>query len=250
MANFDQQFFGTEVTPMSFESWLERLANLIEADNHRIVAASHNLHSVYLTQKETVMQQFYARADHCYIDGMPVRWLLRLCGLRSSRDQRFSLMDRFPDLLSHCEQQEWSVFYLGGHREVASKAKEVISDQYPNLRFENHHGYIADSETVVRAINAFNPDILLVGMGMPTQERWLLSVSNTLDYRIAVQTGATLDYYVGAQAQPPRWLSDLGFAWLYRLVMNPGRLWQRYLLEPVLLLPAVVKLVWKCRTQS
>jgi N-acetylglucosaminyldiphosphoundecaprenol N-acetyl-beta-D-mannosaminyltransferase len=69
-------------------------------------------------------------------------------------------------------------------------------------------------------------------MGMPRQERWINQHLEQLDVGLVTQAGATLDYYAGAQAMPPPWLSRYGFAWLYRLIHDPRRLWRRYLVEP------------------
>lgn len=84
------------------------------------------------------------------------------------------------------------------------------------------------------------PDLLLVGMGMPRQECWLLDNLELLDVGCATQAGATLDYYAGTQGQPSYWVSRAGFAWLYRLSKDPARLWRRYLVEPWILLPATL----------
>jgi len=83
-------------------------------------------------------------------------------------------------------------------------------------------------------------------MGMPRQEAWLLQHLGSLDVVVATQSGGTLDYFVGAQAKPPLWLSRAGLAWLYRLAHDPVRLWKRYLLEPWGLLVPTLQL-WLSR---
>ena len=115
---------------------------------------------------------------------------------------------------------------------VVHSGRALINRLFPALRIHLQHGYGADQAQVVNTINALRPDILLVGMGMPLQERWLVEHLDQLDVGFATQAGSTLDYYAGAQARPPRWMSRIGLFWLYRLLNDPRRLWRRYLVEP------------------
>ncbi len=89
-----------------------------------------------------------------------------------------------------------------------------------------------DDELVVEKINAFRPHVLMVGMGMPRQERWILHRFDELDANAILQSGACFDYVAGAIPTPPRWLGRFGLEWLYRLACEPVRLWRRYLVEP------------------
>lgn len=231
------RYFGTHVNPRTFAQWLDDISRVLEAGHRRWLTGHHNLHSLYLSQTRDDVRRFYERCNDCYVDGTPVRWLLRLFGVPTTAAQRFSLMDHFFDLLEYAETRQWSVFYLGSRESVVDVGRTLIQARFPALRIHLHHGYDSQSPEVVHAINAWRPDILLVGMGMPLQEQWLLQHLDHLDVGIATQAGATLDYYAGAQARPPRWMSRLGFAWAYRLAHDPLRLWRRYLIEPWGLLP-------------
>ncbi len=95
----------------------------------------------------------------------------------------------------------------------------------------------AENDAVVTDINDWNPDILIVGMGMPRQERWVLETAERLDTPAILTCGATIEYFAGTMATPPRWTGRWGLEWLGRLLAEPGRLWKRYLLEPWTLLP-------------
>ncbi|MFT4615117.1 MAG: N-acetylglucosaminyldiphosphoundecaprenol N-acetyl-beta-D-mannosaminyltransferase [Bacteroidia bacterium] len=233
-------YFGTTLTPISFEKWLGNISLRLEQQQRGWLTGHHNLHSLYLRQTNPDVAAFYEQCDECYLDGIPLRFILAGMGISTSAQQRFSLMDRFEDLLSHAQSQQWSIYYLGSHATVVTRARVLLQKNYPNLRIELHAGYDLDSDSVCSAINDFAPDLLLVGLGMPGQEQWLSAHRASLDAGVAMQAGATLDYFAGAQARPPKWLSQLGLAWLYRLVHDPSRLWQRYLVEPwSLLLPTL-----------
>ncbi len=202
-----------------------------------------------MLQRNSDIRYFYERCNDCYIDGTPVRFILRGFGVTTLANQRFTLMDHFLELLQHAEENSWSVFYLGSKASVVDIGSRLIQGMFPELRIQLQHGHERDEPFLLHSINTFRPDILLVGMGMPTQERWLLKYLDQLDVGFVTQAGGTLDYYTGAQAKPPLWLSRAGLAWLYRLVHDPRRLWRRYLLEPLALLyPTVRQWLQHCRS--
>jgi len=236
------RLLGCRPTPMTREQWLTTIERCLAPGRKRVVIANHNLHSVYQVQREPVVRSFYRRADYCYLDGSYMRWILAAGGVSVPPGTRVSLMDVFPDLLQRAEHAGWSVFYLGSRAPVVERAGNWIGRCYPALRIQLHHGYVNDSEAVIAQINRMRPDILLVGMGVPRQEAWLLEYLDRIDCGVAMESGATLDYFGAGQARPPRWLSERGLAWLYRLAHDPRRLWRRYLLEPWSLLPALIQL--------
>ena len=233
-------YFGTEITPVSFEEWLESVANVCQAGRRRFLWGNHNLHSLYLLRRNPEFAAFYRRCDGCYIDGVPVKWILAGAGTSTARRARFTLMDTFASLLEQAQQRDWVIFYLGSSEQVIRAARARIAREYPGLRIHLQHGYFLDDDTVIETINAVRPQLLLVGMGMPRQEAWLYNNLDRLEVNVATQAGATLDYFAGAQAKPPEILSRSGLGWLYRLLHDPRRLWRRYLVEPwALLVPTL-----------
>jgi N-acetylglucosaminyldiphosphoundecaprenol N-acetyl-beta-D-mannosaminyltransferase len=239
------QYFGAPVNPHTFAQWLDAISAVLTSGQRRWLCGHHNLHSLYLLRCDNDVRRFYARCNDCYIDGMPVRLILKGFGISTSTAQRFSLMDHFLELLQHAERQQWSVFYLGSQESVVQSGRTLLNQLFPGLRIQLQHGYATEQIQVIDAINALRPDILLVGLGMPQQERWLVEHLDQLDVGFAAQAGGTLDYFTGAQAKPPQWLSRIGLAWLYRLLNDPRRLWRRYLLEPWTLLRPTLR-YWHC----
>ena len=231
-------FLGLTLQPRS----LPQMSELVEQgirERRKWIISCHNLHSVYLLHKVAKVREFDAGAHWTYLDGMPLVALGRLYGYPLQRDQRVTNTDWFAPLMKLAAGKGWRVFNLGSPKHVADKAAEELRRLYPELQFEAQDGYFdasqdsAENEALVERINAYRPDLLMVGMGMPRQELWTQENYARLDaYVILSSNGAALDYFAGAVPTPPRWSGRLGLEWFFRLVNEPRRLYSRYLIEP------------------
>jgi len=235
---------GVEVDALTMRD-LHRLIEEAVGSGKKLIIANHNLHSVYLYHTDPGMRAFYKGAHYVHIDGMPLVLWGRLKKLPLRAENRITYVDWVKPLLKEAALKGWRVFYLGGKPGVAARAAVILKAEIPDLQIGTHHGYFdlggEENERVVREINNFSPHILLVGMGMPRQEKWILANCSRVKANVFLPAGACFDYVAGAIPTPPRWLGKLGFEWLYRLLAEPRRLWRRYLLEPLSLLPIAVK---------
>ncbi len=137
---------------------------------------------------------------------------------------------------------------MGAKPGVTAKAATKLKERHPNLQIVGtHHGYFdkipdsAENEAIIAQINAVKPNILILGFGMPLQEKWLLENWDKIDANIALTGGAVFDYISGELQRGPKWMTDNGFEWLARLLIEPKRLWRRYLLGNPLFLYRVLK---------
>jgi hypothetical protein len=121
--------------------------------------------------------------------------------------------------------------------------------EYPGLQIRTHHGYVNEEETaaVLQEINDYRPHILMVGMGMPLQERWIQQHRRSISANVIFPVGAFMDYKAAVIPTPPRWLASFYLEWMCRLVTEPRRLWRRYLVEPWWVLAGLVQYSLKHR---
>ena len=228
---------GTRVNALSLEELNAHVAAIVQAGERRILA-SHNLHSLYLLRNDKKLQTFYERADYVRIDGMAIVLLGRLLGLPLRREHRVTYVDWLPEFMTEAVKQRWRVFYLGSKPGVVERGASVLRARYPGLELSTAHGYFdtsrtsPDSERVIQDINAFRPHVLMVGMGMPLQQYWVLDHYEELAVNVISTSGAALDYVAGEIPIPPRWAGRLGVEWMFRLAAEPRRLAGRYLIEP------------------
>jgi N-acetylglucosaminyldiphosphoundecaprenol N-acetyl-beta-D-mannosaminyltransferase len=132
-------------------------------------------------------------------------------------------------MLTRLDEAGSRVFLLGGTGEEVRGARERIEARFPGLHVVGaHHGYFdasgEESETVIRAVNEVQPEVLLVAMGVPRQEQWIAANLSRLQVNVAVAEGGSFSFISGATRRAPRWLRRLGLEWLYRLARQPWRL--------------------------
>ncbi len=200
----------------------------------KVLIAHHNLHSVYLYHADKKMRAFFGLASVIHIDGMPLIYWARLLGYPLKAEHRVTYVDWVHPLMAAAETKGWRVFYLGGKPGVAARAAERLRGRYPRLVIQTRHGYFGSEENdkVLEEIVEFRPHVLMVGMGMPRQEHWVLDNWDRLATNAVLTAGACFDYVAGEIPTPPRWMGRVGLEWAYRLSSEPKRLWRRYLLEP------------------
>jgi N-acetylglucosaminyldiphosphoundecaprenol N-acetyl-beta-D-mannosaminyltransferase len=243
------QLLGIEIDALTAGELCMVVADSVKCGN-QVVIANHNLHSLYLFHHDPVLREFYSRAHKIHIDGMSLIYLARIFGYTVRREQRATYLDWIWQLLAECSHHHWRVFYLGGKSDVAEKAASRIRQEYYGLQIGTHHGYfnsadVRENQYVLNAINYFQPDILMVGMGMPLQEQWILENLSQIQADVILTAGACFDYIAGSIPTPPRWMGQIGLEWLFRLLSEPKRLWGRYLVEPWFLVGLILKALYR-----
>lgn len=232
-----QELLGVRIQPLSMED-LNRAVRKALAGDHRLVIGNHNAHSVYLYHRTPEIRQFFDEvADLIHVDGMSLILAARILRLPFRRCHRTTYIDWIQPLMELAAELGAKVYHLGGQEGIGERARLALLARIPDLELATHHGFFDhrrdsdENRKVLEEINEYSPDILLVGMGMPRQERWIAECHDALSAQVILPCGACMDYLAGAVPTPPRWLSRAGFEWLARLKAEPRRLWKRYLLE-------------------
>jgi N-acetylglucosaminyldiphosphoundecaprenol N-acetyl-beta-D-mannosaminyltransferase len=239
------EVLGVRVHAISVRQLVSVVAQSI-AQEERLIVAYVNAHALNLAYKLPWFRAFLNQSELVFCDGFGVKWGARLLGYHLPH--RFTPPDWLGKLAQVAGSHGLTFFLLGARPGVAEKAAAVLQAQVPTLRVVGtHHGYFEkspghpDNEAVVQAINAARPDMLIVAFGMPTQEQWLHENWARLEAGAALTVGAAFDYLAGEVQRGPRWMTDHGLEWLSRLVVEPRRLWRRYLLGNPLFLWRVVR---------
>lgn len=228
---------GVDVDAFSKEMLLDHIDSTIR-EGGRSLIANHNLHSVYLYHHDKSTHEFYQRADVIIIDGMSIIFAGKLRGHPLNYSHRLAWTDMVFPVAEAAAENAWRVFFLGSSPGVGEKSGDRLRSSFPRLRYECRPGYFdmssdgQENRDIVHQINQYQPNLLLVGMGMPRQEQWLLENIDKLNCNVACSVGACMDFVAGTKPVPPRQLGPYGLEWLYRLSREPVRLFRRYLVEP------------------
>ncbi|MFT4976976.1 MAG: N-acetylglucosaminyldiphosphoundecaprenol N-acetyl-beta-D-mannosaminyltransferase [Myxococcota bacterium] len=226
-------------------TWPELLAQVrawIIAGEPRTVAYA-NVHVLNTARRDAALRTFLDGVDACYCDGSGVILGARLLG--AALPERMTGADWIWDLAAEAESSGWRIHWIGGEPGVTAAAAEQLRTRHPRLTVTTDHGFHArqgpEDDACLERIRAAQPHIVLVGMGTPIQERWVAAHREQMDAPVVWCLGATADFISGKVDRPgPAWLVE-NHEWLSRLLADPRRLWQRYLLGNALFMARIAR---------
>lgn len=225
---------GVRIHNIQLSAMLAEIAQAVK-NRHRLLIGNVNIHALNLAYEQPAVRAAFQRFDLIFCDGYGVK--LAACLVGQPLPERFTPPDFIHDLCQIVRQQGGSIYLLGAAPGVAERAAARLQKDLPGLRVAGvQHGYFdktgdsAENQAVLAEINRLKPSLLLVGFGMPVQETWLAEHWERLDVNVALTVGALFDTLAGDIPRAPRWLTDHGLEWLARLLVEPRRLWRRYLL--------------------
>jgi len=234
----------TRFHKVTVDKLIEYVAQAAKLEKKTIVGHV-NVHAMNLVCEQPWYRDFFNQsADLVFCDGFGVLLGAKLKGYSVESEHRMTCPDYIENLVLTLAKEDISLFLLAGKPGVVDKAIAKFKKIAPNLNIQGHHGYFEKSgeenDAVVDKINKFKPGVLYIGFGMPLQERWILDNLERVEARVFLPLGACLDFYTDTVYRGPSWMTDYGFEWLSRLITEPRRLWQRYLLGNIQFLYRVI----------
>jgi N-acetylglucosaminyldiphosphoundecaprenol N-acetyl-beta-D-mannosaminyltransferase len=239
---------GVRVDRISAEELHVQTLRLAQSGENAMILYA-NPHCLNLSYHRPWLRNLLNSADIVFCDGFGLLLAAKILGKLSL--ERVTYGAEIWRLLELAELHNLSIYFLGARPGVAGKAAARLKEKYTSLNIVGFwHGYFdrtpgsPENEAVVQGINASNPDILLVGFGMPLQELWLKENRERLSVNVAITVGATIDFFAGegrGSLRAPPILADNGFEWLTRLLLEPRRLWRRYIIGNPLFLLRVLR---------
>jgi len=206
-----------------------------EGGSHMI--CTPNADHVVRAQTDMEFREIIQRSDLVVSDGMAVVYASHLLGTPLKENVGGRLL--LPALAQRSGEKGYRLFLLGGSSEqVARLAVERLCKDYPGVNIAGTYtppfmGEFSaeENECMLTALNQARPDVLFVCLGTPKQEKWIARNLKNIQAPVTVGVGVAMDMLAGKVRQPPRWVSDIGFEWLYRLIQEPRRLAKRYLVD-------------------
>jgi N-acetylglucosaminyldiphosphoundecaprenol N-acetyl-beta-D-mannosaminyltransferase len=228
--NKQAELLGLFFDAVTIETAVARCLEFCRASrtSHTVVAANASHLCMMRSDPELALA---CRAAHLTVaDGMSVVWALRASG--QPAPERVAGVDLMARLLAAAGEQRLRVYFLGARREVVAALAATSRAQYPGLEIAGiRDGYFGpeDHEAIVEEIRASGAHMLFVGMPTPFKETWCERHCQRLQVPVIMGVGGSFDVLAGFVRRAPRWLQAMGLEWFWRLLMEPRKLWKRYL---------------------
>lgn len=239
------QLLNIEVDNISMEEALHRIDAMAQ-DRKPTYVVTPNLDHIVTIERDAYFREAYAHADLILADGKPLLWIAK--ARKTPIREKISGSDLFPRLAELAANKGYTMFFLGAGEGIAAQAAEKLKKQYPGLRIAGCYappiGFERDRSAVheiIQRVQTANPDILVVGLGTPKQEKFLYRYYKQMGVPVSLGLGASFDFIAGNRKRAPRWMSEHGLEWLYRTLQEPKRLAGRYIKDAVCILPILIK---------
>ncbi|MFY9413266.1 MAG: WecB/TagA/CpsF family glycosyltransferase [Tepidanaerobacteraceae bacterium] len=230
---------GVLLDRIDYHEACTRVENYLKSHDRKVIVTP-NAEIIMAARNNRDMMEVLNDADICLPDGIGVVIASRIFG--KPLQERTTGFDFMIKILKLAEIQGLSVFLLGGKVGVPEQAAAKIRELFPGLEIAGtHHGYFEDEEKdeIIDIINDKEPDILLVAMGFPKQEKFMIENKDKLKFRVAMGVGGSFDVLSGNVSRAPVFMQKAGLEWLFRLITQPWR-FKRMMVLPLFLIEVVI----------
>lgn len=221
---------------------VERVRKLIADHSHSSLVVTPNSEMLALAAEDRELARILNSADLATADGIGVVIASKIMG--EPLEERVAGFDLISLLFKEMAAEAINFYFLGGKPGVVDRAVANLKSDYPELTISGyHHGYLdrENQQQVIAEINQKNIDLLLVGMGVPLQEKFLDNNLKKLNVGAAITVGGSFDVLAGEVERAPLWMQKLALEWFYRLLQEPSRFGR------MLALPKFIYLVIKAK---
>ena len=207
---------------------------------HKTDAPQHvctgNLDHLALLKNDAEFRAIYSSAALVLADGMPIVWLSQLRPDTAKLAERVAGSDL---LLELCRASAWTglkLFFLGGFPGAADAAKTILEERFPGVQIcgtycppKETFDTPEEQDKIAQILREANPDVLLVGLGAPKQEKWIARHKMQLGVPVSIGVGGSFEMAAGMVLRAPRLIQRTGMEWAWRLLQDPKRLYGRYI---------------------
>jgi len=231
------ELFGIKINNTSANELLQFVNEAITLRYHKKITYTHfnTLNQLYENKS---LPFLFNQFDCVHPDGIGILIGSKLLLGKDGLDKRITGSDFYPTLIRTAIQKKWRIFFFGDKPEIleriCKKNSELIVTGYIP-------GYDYDSDIVVKEVNKTKPDILIVGLGQPLQEKWIIENKDNLYLNVILAVGDGIKVLAGIKPRGPKFIQKIGLEWFVRLIHNPKQYWKRYLIGIPLFIFRIIK---------
>lgn len=229
---------GMRIDAVDFDAAVGQIIDGATSERGTQYVVTPNAHHVVLHQTDAFFRRAYQHAHLVVADGVPLIWAGRLLGRKLPG--RVNGTDLLVRLCAEASGRNLRVYFLGGRTGAADAAAAVLRKRHPGLDICGTYcpklGFERDpieKAEIIADINEKRPHLLFVGLGAPKQEYWMYANRESVRVPMMLGIGVSFELVAGIISRAPVWMQRNGLEWLFRLLMEPERLWKRYLIGNV-----------------
>jgi N-acetylglucosaminyldiphosphoundecaprenol N-acetyl-beta-D-mannosaminyltransferase len=234
MAHERVDIMGVHVSAINMDDALAAIGEWIDNRDPHYVCVTP-LHAIIDANEQPDLKEIFNGSGMTTPDGMAIVWTLKLRGYRNV--SRVYGPDLMRAVSARSEETGWRHFLYGGADGVAQELSATLQRRYPRMSIVGTYTppfrplTAEEDADLRRRIESSGADIVWVGISTPKQERWM-SEHVGIGAPVLIGVGAAFDFLSGRKKHAPRWIQRSGAEWLFRLAMEPRRLWRRYVRYP------------------
>lgn len=215
----------------SYQKFIDEIFNLATCENSSYVCFA-NVHMTIEAYDDLDFKNVIKNANLVAPDGQPISLFLRY--LKHVNQERVCGMDIFPDLLREAQTRGKSVYFYGSTFTILNKILKRTKEEFPALVISGAYSppFTAisskENDLIIDALNNAKPDLIFIALGCPKQEKWMADHKDKI-HGCMLGVGQAFNVYAGESRRSPFWMQRMALEWAYRLYLEPGRLWKRYL---------------------
>ncbi|WP_408955717.1 WecB/TagA/CpsF family glycosyltransferase [Natroniella sp. ANB-PHB2] len=216
------EILGVEVDNLTLDEALSQIESFLNSGQANLIVTP-NPEMIIRANYDQQLKRILNSAELALADGVGLLLAAKMLGVELK--ERVTGVELVQRLLKLGNQMGLRFYFLGAEPEIAAQAKKNLQVQYPNLMIKTHHGYLDRrlEEKVVAEIEANQIDVLLVGMGVPLQEKWLNKYLTPLEVPVGIGVGGVFDILAGKKRRAPVAMQKFGLEWFFRLLQEPSR---------------------------
>lgn len=226
------KLFVPEYADVNYDSASDIIINRAE-NQHSFGVSALAVHGLMESVKNPELKRVINQIDLIVPDGQPVRWALNSFYKLGMKDRVYG-----PELtlrvLEKANSRKLKVFLFGSTDNTLERFQAFINREFPGIDICGVHvdrfreATTEEDQADIEKINLTGANIVLVGRGCPRQEFWVANHRGKIN-AVMMAVGAAFDFHAGTLRQAPKWMQDIGLEWFFRLLMEPRRLFRRYL---------------------
>lgn len=204
----------------------------------QIILTGANVNTINLAVNNLRFREVISEFNILHPDGIGVFLASRFLYGKNGFAKRITGSDFYTELIKKALKENWSFFFFGDTDETLKR----IPQKHPDLRIAgSYNGFNFNLDDVISLISNSKPDILIVGLGSPKQEQWIIENKNKIQTKIIIAVGDGIKVFAGTKKRGTKLVRVVGLEWFVRLINEPKRLWKRYIIGIPLFILRVLK---------